>query len=265
MPSSANSRTRPEVRKSSVTSESAAKRGASTQTAVSRRAVRAARRAAERRRRNNILLGTFSVLVVVGLIWLLVSHVSSQASPSASTTGPKYNCATPTATAIGPLPAVTPPPSPPKLPSDVTVQTKSVNYTDSNNLTQSADLQYAVLQQGCGPAVVSGNTVIVIYTGWVQSTGKLFDSSLSHAPSSCGGTITGSCGFTLGQTPPAVIAGWEGGLPGMKPGETRRLIIPPTLGYGATGQTDQNTGAVVIPPNATLVFDITLVSITSGS
>jgi FKBP-type peptidyl-prolyl cis-trans isomerase len=264
MPSSANSRTRPEVRKSSVTSESAAKRGTSTQTAVSRRAVRAAKRAAERRRRNNILLGTFSVLGVVGLIWLLVSHVSSQASPKAST-GPKYNCAAPTATAIGPVPAVTPPASPPKLPSDVTVQTKSVNYTDSNNLTQSANLQYAILNQGCGPAVVSGNTVIVIYSGWVESTGKLFDSSLSHAPSSCGGTITGSCGFTLGQTPPAVIAGWEGGLPGMKPGETRRLIIPPTLGYGATGQTDQNTGAVIIPPNATLVFDITLVSISSGS
>ncbi len=251
MPSSTNSRTRPEVRKSSVTS---------TSTAVSKRAVRAARRAAERRRRNTWIAGTFSVLIVIGLIWLLVTHLPA-GKPTAS--GPQYNCATATATAIGPVPALKPPASPPKLASDVQVQTKAVSYKDANGITQNANLQYAILNQGCGPAVASGDFVIVQYSGWVESTGKLFDSSLNHSPSECGGTVTGSCGFSIGQG--QVIVGWDNGIPGMKPGETRRLIIPGALAYGATGQTDQTTGQVTIPPNATLIFDVTLIGITAGS
>jgi FKBP-type peptidyl-prolyl cis-trans isomerase len=264
MPSPSNSRTRPEVRKSSVTSAAPARRGATTQAAVNRRAIRAARRAAERRRRNAWLIGTFTALIVVALIALVLTHLP-QAKSSTSTNTTHYNCATPTPTTIGPVPALKPAATPPALPSDVTLQTKAVKYTDSNNVSQTANMQYAVLKEGCGPAVVGGDTIITIYSGWVQSTGKLFDSSLEHSPSQCGGTITGSCGFTIGQNPPAVIAGWEGGIPGMKPGETIRLIIPPELAYGATGQTDQNTGAVIIPPNATLIFDITLVSIASGA
>jgi peptidylprolyl isomerase len=87
----------------------------------------------------------------------------------------------------------------------------------------------------------------VIYHGWLQSTGKLFDSSYLH-------------GLTyqvqnIGQA--QVISGWNIGLIGMKVGGTRRLIIPPSLGYGAQGSPP------TIPANATLIFDITLVSIDS--
>lgn len=260
MPSSSNSRTRPEVRKSSVTAPASAKRAAGTQTAVSKRAVRAARRAAERRRRNTWIAGTLSVLVIALLAWLLFTHLPQ---PGTTTSAPKFNCATPTATAIGPQPAVTAAPAPPKLDSSAQVQTKAVQYTDPNGATQSANLQYAVLKQGCGPEVAKGDFVVVNYSGWVESTGKLFDSSYLHSPTDCGGTLLGTCGFSIGQQ--QVISGWDNGIPGMKPGESIRLIIPGPLAYGAQGQTDQTTGAVTIPPNATLIFDITLVAITNSS
>jgi len=58
-----------------------------------------------------------------------------------------------------------------------------------------------------------------------------------------------------------VIAGWDEGIPGMRVGGKRKLILPPDLGYGANGQTDQQTGAVVIPPNATLVFEVELLKV----
>jgi hypothetical protein len=118
--------------------------------------------------------------------------------------------------------------------------------------TQSASMQYMVLHEGCGPAAQKGDTVTVTYTGWTQADGKEFDSSLSHAPYTF--QVTG-----LGSDQPNVIQGWNWGLIGMKPGETRRLIIPASLGYGAQGSPP------AIPPNATLVFDITLVSIDSHS
>ncbi len=82
------------------------------------------------------------------------------------------------------------------------------------------------------------------YTGWVQG-GQKFDSSYDE----------GKQPFAvspLGQA--SVITGWNQGLIGMKVGGTRRLIIPPNLGYG-----DQGRGP--IPPDATLIFDITVVSI----
>ncbi|HYM96780.1 MAG TPA: FKBP-type peptidyl-prolyl cis-trans isomerase, partial [Candidatus Sulfotelmatobacter sp.] len=54
------------------------------------------------------------------------------------------------------------------------------------------------------------------------------------------------------------------GIPGMKVGGKRKLIIPSALGYGSAGQTDPNTGAVIIPGNATLIFDVELVSVAPG-
>ena len=87
--------------------------------------------------------------------------------------------------------------------------------------------------------------MFVHYTGWLEADEKRFDTSL----------ITPEVyDFTIGQQ--SVIRGWDAGVPGMKEGGTRRLIVPPELAYGQEGAGD---GA--IPPNARLIFDIQLVEI----
>jgi FKBP-type peptidyl-prolyl cis-trans isomerase len=96
--------------------------------------------------------------------------------------------------------------------------------------------------------VASGDNLSVNYTGWLQDTGKLFDSSLNP----------GRTPFQITIGVGRVIKGWDEGLIGMKVGEMRRLIIPPALAYGATG-----SGPV--PANATLVFDIQMLSISTST
>ena len=94
---------------------------------------------------------------------------------------------------------------------------------------------------------------MVHYTGWLAD-GTMFDSSRVRNQ---------AFDFTIGQG--QVIPGWDEGVPGMAAGGQRKLIIPAALAYGAQGQTDPNTGATVIPPNATLVFEIELVSVKPGA
>lgn len=107
---------------------------------------------------------------------------------------------------------------------------------------------------GTGATAASGNTLTVNYTGWLydasaaQNRGKQFDSSLGRAPFS----------FTLGAG--QVIAGWDQGLVGMKVGGKRTLIIPSSLGYGASG-----ASGGLIPPNTALVFDVELIPNTTYS
>ncbi len=106
-------------------------------------------------------------------------------------------------------------------------------------------LKYTDVQVGCGQAAKTGSSVTVQYTGWLQSTGKKFDSSWDRGAQ----PIT----IALGQG--QVIRGWDEGLIGMKRGGTRRLIIPAALAYGAAGHPP------VIPPNSVLIFDVTMVSV----
>lgn len=110
-------------------------------------------------------------------------------------------------------------------------------------MTQSAELSIIVNEEGAGAEAQNGQVVSVHYTGTLTD-GTVFDSSIPR-----GEPIT----FTLGVG--QVIQGWDLGVLGMKVGEKRTLTIPPELGYGANGAGN------VIPPNATLMFDVELVAI----
>ncbi len=105
-------------------------------------------------------------------------------------------------------------------------------------------LEYIEVKAGSGAQAQKGKTVRVHYTGKLQSNGKVFDSSIPR-----GEPIE----FKLGAG--QVIKGWDEGIALMKEGGKAQLIIPPQLGYG-----DRGAGGV-IPPNATLIFDVELVSV----
>lgn len=119
--------------------------------------------------------------------------------------------------------------------------TKMTGYTPTT--TPITELKYDDTKVGTGQEVKPGDTITALYTGWLATTGVIFDAAADH-----GGPQT----FSLSQ----VIAGWSQGIPGMKVGGTRRLYIPASLGYGSQG----NQG---IPPNSDLVFDVTVVAIGS--
>lgn len=106
------------------------------------------------------------------------------------------------------------------------------------------ELQIEDIEVGNGAEVTGrGQTVIVHYTGWLED-GTKFDSSLDRGEP-----------FSFPVDCSYVIKGWDQGVIGMKVGGKRRLTIPPELGYGAAG------AGGVIPPNATLQFDIELLDI----
>jgi peptidylprolyl isomerase len=104
-------------------------------------------------------------------------------------------------------------------------------------------LQIIDLKEGDGDAVAAGETVTVDYTGAIAATGHIFQSSQDF-----GKPIT----FGLGQ----VIKGWTDGIPGMKVGGTRRLLIPAEQAYGSNPPYGSG-----IPADAALVFDVTLHSV----
>lgn len=116
-----------------------------------------------------------------------------------------------------------------------------------DTVTTASGLKYADITVGTGPLAQNGSQVAVHYTGYL-TTGKGFDTSL-------GGN---ALPFTVGAH--AFLVGFEEGVIGMKVGGKRRVIIPPSLGYGANEIRDQN-GQVVIPPNSTLIFDMQLVAV----
>jgi FKBP-type peptidyl-prolyl cis-trans isomerase len=109
--------------------------------------------------------------------------------------------------------------------------------------TLSSGLEYEDLKVGDGPVAERGMTVTVHYTGWLRDKTK-FDSSLdSGHPLS----------FVMGSG--QVIPGWEEGIAGMRVGGRRRLTVPPEMGYGSQG------AAPLIPPDATLLFEIELLHV----
>ena len=138
--------------------------------------------------------------------------------------------------------------------ADATATTTSDQTQASMNTetTTPDGLKIDVLAEGSGTAAKAGDNVTVNYTGSL-SDGTVFDSNVdpkfNHVQ---------PFSFVLGAH--QVIAGWDEGVAGMKVGEKRRLTIPASLGYGAAG-----AGGGAIPPNATLMFDVQVVSIAPGN
>ena len=116
----------------------------------------------------------------------------------------------------------------------------------------SAPYSQTELHIGSGTEATVGTIVTVNYTGWLYDRTKTDNKGIQFDSS----TNAGPFAFTLGQG--QVIQGWDRGVPGMKIGGIRRLVIPPSLAYGAV-----RFGP--IPPDATLVFDIELVDVQTSA
>ena len=119
--------------------------------------------------------------------------------------------------------------------------------TQGKTMTTDSGLKYVDTTVGTGASPKTGQTCVMHYTGWLSEggeKGKKFDSSVDRGS---------PFEFPIGMK--RVIAGWDEGVGTMKVGGKRTLIIPPELGYGARG------AGGVIPPNATLIFDVELLGV----
>lgn len=131
----------------------------------------------------------------------------------------------------------------PSVSNQENIETKSEAPIASQTMPEKK-LEVKTTQEGTGEPAKNNDKISVHYTGTLEN-GTKFDSSLDRGQ---------PFEFTLGAG--QVIKGWDEGILGMKVGEKRQLIIPPDLGYGATG-----TPGGPIPPNATLIFDVEMLKI----
>ncbi len=122
--------------------------------------------------------------------------------------------------------------------------------TRGDTVTTTTGLRYRDLQLGSGVTASPCKGVTVKTVGRLQN-GAVFDS-----------TLTGQAGFFVPGVKQIPVRGVEEGVLGMMEGGTRRLIIPPSLGYGSASRQAAGTGFVDIPPNSTLIYDITLLGAT---
>ena len=125
--------------------------------------------------------------------------------------------------------------------------TPAAAQPSGSTMTTPSGLQIIDAKVGTGASPKPGQTCVMHYTGWLYENGqkgKKFDSSVDRNE---------PFEFPIGQK--RVIAGWDEGVATMKVGGKRTLIIPPALGYGARG------AGGVIPPNATLMFDVELLAV----
>jgi len=220
-------------------------------------------RLARRQKRRRIVLAstTATVIVVAGVVFAIwfqnyTIQQTALANTHATATTDAGNKATATAittncflTAGGPtVPAIydgsaTPSSGPDSSPS-----------LSGTPVVLKDGLKYVDIVVGKGTAAKEGSTITANYSGWLASTCAKFGSSYDSE----GGT-PGSA-FTTQLSSDQVLAGWVEGVAGMKPGGIRRLYLPSALAYGANGQQD-SSGNQVIPANANLIFDVTLLSV----
>ena len=177
----------------------------------------------------NLSVGLFIVFLILLGGYLFISQSKQKPLGTGDVTFPKTQTA-------APLPSQSPVPSP--------TQTSQQTGTESGNMvtTMPDGLKIQDVTVGSGREAKLGDTVVVNYVGKLQS-GQVFDSSYDRDQ-----PFTTQIG--VGQ----VIKGWDEGIPGMKIGGKRILVIPSELGYGAQG-------AGPIPPNSTLIFQVELLDI----
>jgi len=120
----------------------------------------------------------------------------------------------------------------------ITILDNPPKRKDMTTITTASGLQYEEITVGSGATATAGNMASVHYTGWLTD-GKKFDSSKDRNEP-----------FTFKLGAGQVIKGWDEGVQGMQVGGVRKLTIPAELGYGARG------AGGVIPPNATLIFEV---------
>jgi hypothetical protein len=145
-------------------------------------------------------------------------------------------------------------PNPSISPSGVAGADDFGTCNNLSGITYPDGLKLMDVKVGTGATIAkSGMNAEVNYTGWTTD-GKPFDSS----------RFSGRTPFTFQIDGGDVIKGWDEGVPGMKIGGKRCLKIPPELGYGDQGSQDQTTGQYIIPPGATLVFEVELLSLKPG-
>jgi FKBP-type peptidyl-prolyl cis-trans isomerase/DnaJ domain len=191
------------------------------------------RRGVNPRSSRSILLIAAGIGIVVagGIVAVVIVAKGGAGSSTTANISATPRSPTPTRiqtpTPVGQTPAPTPPPSPPAISAPF--------------VTTASGLQIATISQGTGAPPQAHNTVTVNYTGWVQG-GGLFDSSLSPGRS--------PYKFVLGEQ--KVIKAWDEAVAQMQVGGLYRIIAPPDLAYGAAGSLP------VVPPNATLVYDISV-------
>ncbi|TCD55308.1 FKBP-type peptidyl-prolyl cis-trans isomerase [Synechococcus sp. BS55D] len=190
-----------------------------------------------------------SAVCVACLIVALVSQIvaPSTIAPAMAATAPALEKSAPSAAASAPMELDPEDPNP-----TLFAMAADSNQADASALggpmsvekpqITASGLRITDLVVGTGAEASAGQTVVVNYRGTLEN-GKEFDSSYNRGPFS----------FPLGAG--RVIKGWDEGVAGMKVGGKRKLVIPPDLGYGSRG------AGGIIPPNATLIFEVELLEV----